>query len=198
MLDEATFEEIKDLMDALDEKREQIIKESRDVLRLSKRAIYSLHRGDNDAAQKHLALARQRKRALERVINNNAALRAGSFSAACEEFVEAAAFQAYISEQRIPTRKELGVTAEEYLLGLADLTGELARRAVLAATQNDSWEVTRIHDLLQALYGKFVEFDFRNGELRRKYDSIKYNLQKVEEVRYELSLRERGGTNGEA
>lgn len=196
MLDEANFAEMKKEMDAFDAKRERIIKESRDVLKLSKRAIYSLHRGENDAAQELLAEARKRKRELERLIDKDGPLRTGSLSAACEEFVEAAALQAYVSEQRIPTRKELAVTADEYLLGLADLTGELARRAVLAATKQDLWEVTRIHDLIQALYGKFVEFDFRNGELRRKFDSIKYNLQKVEEVRYELSLREPRDADG--
>ena len=89
----------------------------------------------------------------------------------------------------VPSRDALGVTAEEYLLGLADLAGELARRAVLAATKQDTWEVTRIHDLLQALYGKFIEYDFRNGELRRKFDSIKYQLQKVEEVRYDNGFK---------
>ena len=33
-----------------------------------------------------------------------------------------------------------------------------------------------------------MEFDFRNGPLRRKYDGLKYALKKIEEITYELSL----------
>jgi hypothetical protein len=33
-----------------------------------------------------------------------------------------------------------------------------------------------------------IEFDFRNGPLRRKYDGLKYAVKKIEEILYELSL----------
>ena len=33
-----------------------------------------------------------------------------------------------------------------------------------------------------------IEFDFRNGPLRRKYDGLKYAIKKIEEILYELSL----------
>ena len=33
-----------------------------------------------------------------------------------------------------------------------------------------------------------LEFDFRNGPLRKKYDGLKYALKTVEDVMYELSL----------
>ncbi len=187
LIDSAAFAELRTEMDSLDERREHIIKASRSILKDSKRAIYRLHRGDDAGAQECLTAARRRKQELEQLMAGELSLRAGSFSSACEEYTEAAAFAAFLRAERLPTRDELGVTAEEYLLGLADFTGELARRAVLAATRRDEAEVQRIHTLLEELYGLFVEFDFRNGELRRKYDSIKYNLRKVEEVRYELS-----------
>ena len=33
-----------------------------------------------------------------------------------------------------------------------------------------------------------LEFDFRNGHLRRKYDGLKYALKNIEEILFELSL----------
>lgn len=33
-----------------------------------------------------------------------------------------------------------------------------------------------------------LEFDFRNGHLRRKYDGLKYALKTIEEILFELSL----------
>jgi hypothetical protein len=33
-----------------------------------------------------------------------------------------------------------------------------------------------------------AQFDYRNGNLRRKYDGIKYNVQRLEDIRFQLSL----------
>ena len=72
------------------------------------------------------------------------------------------------------------------------------RRAVIAATKHRTADVKKIHEAVEGLYGQFVRFDFRNGELRRKYDSIKYNLQKVEQMLYDLSLNKRPADEKEA
>lgn len=41
---------------------------------------------------------------------------------------------------------------------------------------------------LSALNGKMLEFFFRNGPLRRKYDGLKYALKRVENIVFELSM----------
>ncbi len=192
MLDEREFARIKERFEAFDEKREAVIKESRDILKLSKQAIYCLHREDRDGARERLDKARGVKERLEAEIACDTALRTGGFSNAVEEYVEARAFLHFLAEEAILPFSEVSVLPEEYLLGLADLTGELCRRAVLLATKQDCRGVQLIHEAIEAIYGQFVQFDFRNGELRRKYDSIKYNLQKVERVLYDLQLRVNG------
>ena len=191
MLDEKEFQAIRDSMDAFDAKRETVIKESRDLLKHSKQAIYCLHRDDIKGAEEHLQAAEVVKRKLDPEMAKDADLRTGGFSSALEEYVEAKTFHSFLTTGKIATMKSLGVLPDEYLLGLADLTGELMRRAVLSATKRDAKAVKSIHEALTLLYGQFVQFDFRNGELRRKYDSIKYNLQKVENVLYDLSLSKR-------
>jgi predicted translin family RNA/ssDNA-binding protein len=65
------------------------------------------------------------------------------------------------------------------------------RYAVLQATKRDKKAVEQARNLIDAIYGQFVMFDFRNSELRKKYDSIKYNLQKVENVLYDMALNPR-------
>ena len=37
---------------------------------------------------------------------------------------------------------------------------------------------------------QLLQFDFRNGPLRRKYDGVKYSLKKIETILYELSVTE--------
>jgi predicted translin family RNA/ssDNA-binding protein len=86
---------------------------------------------------------------------------------------------------------ELGVEPEEYLLGLCDLTGELVRYAVRKGTAKDKRAVQNARDMVDGINGELLQFDLRNGELRKKYDSVKYNLQKIETVLYDLSLRGR-------
>lgn len=39
------------------------------------------------------------------------------------------------------------------------------------------------------LNAKMLEFDFRNGPLRRKYDGLKYALRNIEDILFELSLQ---------
>lgn len=36
------------------------------------------------------------------------------------------------------------------------------------------------------------QYDLRNGSIRKKYDSLKYTLKKLENTLYELSLAEAG------
>ncbi len=38
--------------------------------------------------------------------------------------------------------------------------------------------------------GQFLQFDFRNSPLRKRYDGLKYTLKKLENTLYELSLTE--------
>lgn len=48
--------------------------------------------------------------------------------------------------------------------------------------------VTRARDTTDALMGIFLQFDFRNGALRKKFDALKYTLKKMETTLYELAL----------
>jgi len=181
------FNQLREEMAAFDTAREAIIKESRGVLKASKQAIYALHRGDVAEAEKLVRSAKKEKAVIEKKITDPK-LRTGGFSAACEELAEAAAFLHYHKTGGLLPFADLGITPEEYLGGLADLTGELGRRAVTLATDRKADEVKKIKEFTEMIYGEFVQFDFRNGDLRRKYDSIKYNLQKMERVLYELEI----------
>jgi predicted translin family RNA/ssDNA-binding protein len=69
-----------------------------------------------------------------------------------------------------------------------DFCGEVNRFAVLAATRRDVAAVTSARECVDALLAQLMLFEFRNGSLRRKYDGVKYTLQKLEQVSYDLSL----------
>lgn len=170
-------------MIAEDELRETLIKRSREVLKLSKNSIYSLHRGQVAVATAQVAQAKElAKRDLLPLIVSNPQLRHGALSAALEEYAEAAVFAGFLAHGRVPTMAEVEiVTKEEYLGGVMDFTGELNRYAVLRATARDIEAVRRCRDIVDGLFAQLMLFDWRNGQLRRKFDAVKYTVKKLEQ-----------------
>jgi len=177
--------------------REEIIKESRDILKASKKAIYSVHRDDIEGSKNLLTTAKNKIVVVWSLIKKSDFESVGSFRASLEEYVEAKCFLEYVINKTLPTKKELAEELGEgfdfadqtYIGGISDFSGELVRKAVLLATKKDTDSVREIFELVGELYGLLMEFDFRTGDLRKKFDSIKYNLAKLESIIYDLSLR---------
>lgn len=53
--------------------------------------------------------------------------------------------------------------------GVLDFTGELGRLAIMQATARDEAAVARARDLVEAIMGQMLQFDLRNGSLRKKW-----------------------------
>ena len=70
------------------------------------------------------------------------------------------------------------------------MTGELVRKAIFEAIHKNFDKAKQIKELVNDIYGEFLKLHLRNGELRKKSDSIKWNLKKLEEVMYDVSMRE--------
>ena len=41
------------------------------------------------------------------------------------------------------------------------------------------------------MYGELLKFDFRDNEVRRKFDAVKYDLRKLEDLVLDLKLKGR-------
>ena len=123
MLDKTDFEDIRNSLKEFEEKREETILKSRNIIQLSKQIIYSVHRDDLDSAEK---LIEEMKKELKELPEHpyDTDMR----KVAVQEYVEAICCFEFVKNNRIPTRKELDVQTEHYLLGLCDLSGELVRK----------------------------------------------------------------------
>ncbi len=190
MLDKKDFSKMASEMEDFDKKRESIIKESRDILKLAKQAIYDIHRDDITSSGKKIDEAKKIIEKLRKEISNYTALElVGAFNDALEEYAEAHTYYNFVKNKKIPSRKEVGVDTETYLCALSDLTGELGRRAVNMTLKKEFKEVKTIQETVQDIYGEFLKFNLRNGELRKKSDSIKYNMKKIEDIMYDIKTR---------
>ncbi|CZR53099.1 probable translin [Phialocephala subalpina] len=81
------------------------------------------------------------------------------------------------------------ITIEEYLLSLINLIDELARLAINSVTLGDYQRPLQISQFVKDLHAGFQILNLKNDVLRRRSDSIKYSVKKVEDIVYDLSLR---------
>jgi len=81
------------------------------------------------------------------------------------------------------------LTLEEYLHSLISLIEELSRLAVNSVTLGDYQRPLLISKFVKDLHAGFQLLNLKNDSLRRRSDSIKYNVKKIEDVVYDLSLR---------
>lgn len=170
-----------------DTEREKLIKKSRDVLKLSKQIIYAVHRDEMDNAKKLVDEIEKERKELEKIAqHSNKMVYEGSYKIAIQEYVEAVLYYHFVKNG---TLADIKVMAEHYILGLCDLPGELSRRAVFLAGKGQTEEVVKIKDLVDQIYGQLLKFDFRDNEIRRKVDSVKYELMKLENLVFELKLK---------
>ncbi|CAL5870336.1 uncharacterized protein PFLUO_LOCUS4572 [Penicillium psychrofluorescens] len=81
------------------------------------------------------------------------------------------------------------LTIEEYLLALIAMVEELSRLAVNSVTLGDYTRPLQIANFIKDLFAGFQLLNLKNDILRKRSDGIKYSLKKVEDVVYDLSLR---------
>ncbi|MBD3249874.1 hypothetical protein GF336_07545 [Candidatus Woesearchaeota archaeon] len=190
MLDKKDFNEMKKEFDEYDDVREKVIKKSRDILKLSKQIIYSVHRDEIDECEKLINTIRKEKKQVEKLIDGNSKLEnQGAYRVAIGEYVEALLYYHFIKDGRIVKHDDLDVNTEHYLFGLIDLTGELGRKAVQLAGKDSFDEVVKIKESVSEIYGELLKFDFRDSDMRRKFDSVKYDLKKLEDLVLDLKLK---------
>ncbi|CAL8389196.1 translin [Gadus morhua] len=81
----------------------------------------------------------------------------------------------------------LGV--EDYLAGVLIMASELSRLAVNSVTAGDYSRPLRISNFINELDSGFRLLNLKNDPLRKRYDGLKYDVKKIEEVVYDLSIR---------
>ncbi|KZT73807.1 Translin [Daedalea quercina L-15889] len=86
-------------------------------------------------------------------------------------------------------RDRFALSAEDYLHALISMVNELSRLAVNSVTMGDFEQPLKISTFVKDLFAGFAMLNLKNDTLRRRYDSLKYDIKKIEEVVYDVSLR---------
>jgi translin len=150
--------------------REDLIKNTRQIITLCSESIISIHRNDTKNAASKIQSA---KRLLEKFRKEIDQSLYRYLIPSEQEFVEASSFLAIIQNKPIPTFESLKVKEESYVLGLLDCVGELRRNIYDRIRTGKLEEAKKTFDLMEDLYLElypFASFDKVVKEARRKLD----------------------------
>lgn len=158
------------LFDAIVSRREKLIKDSRDIISLSAKAIVFVHSSKFDEASGLMDEARKRLEGLRKIAGADLAR---YLSTPEQEFVECSVFFSVSRGKEIPSRRLLRVSPSSYVLGMLDAIGEL-KRAVYDRIRKDQFDdVERIFAAMENLYlalSPFSIYDNIAPGVKRKLD----------------------------
>lgn len=174
-----------------DSNREKIITLCREIIKPSKQAIYAAHRDDFSQSEKLIKIAEKAISTVTKIYDKSNLKEVGSIKASFEEYIEAKCYLEFVRKGilLLPSDFPKNIHYETYLSGIADFTGEITKRAIVLATKEDFKMVNIIKNTIEEIHELFLLFDFRSGDLRKKAESIKYNLSKVENILYDISMK---------
>lgn len=201
------------------DRRERLIKASRDITSASKKVIFQLHRTEPGRADRTFKSASQMLERIRGIISSRVAveLQAGSesrfrrcYSPGVQEYVEAREMLEYLQEGRLMGAERMQAEMDEvcekdghglrvrleegdYVLGIADVTGELMRQAVGKGAKGDVEGLLGIWVFLQGIWKGMIGLEGFQGMVGKDYEGkmkvMKTSLEKVERTCFDLAIR---------
>ena len=164
-----------------EEVRDELQVDMRKATRLSKQAILFTHQERFDDAKKLLKDAGELFAKINGVSESHPdVVNTGMVDAAYQEYAEANTFLALVRQKRFPDPRKLDVPSVSYVLGLADVIGELRRRSLDLLRKG---EVGGAEKCLQIMEGIYVEMTAMDDAyllipgLRRKCDVARHLIE---------------------
>ncbi|OJJ51764.1 hypothetical protein ASPZODRAFT_148981 [Penicilliopsis zonata CBS 506.65] len=203
------FGTFRDELDRHHDRRERIIKTSRDITALSKKIIFSLQRVRSLNCPLPPAIAKDTSARLAQIVELfrsvvpdvtgiNSWRYQRQLSGGIQEFIEALSFNHYVQFQTLITLEEIRrqlpaeilVTEEDYIMGLFDLTGEMMRFAVTSLSAGMAGIVVDLRGMRSSF--ESLSVPHRYGMLRdlsKKLDIMQGSVEKVERAAYGILVR---------
>jgi predicted translin family RNA/ssDNA-binding protein len=184
------FSKIKSQHRAHEQVRREVIAFSNEALSKSKRAIFAMHRDDYVSATELLKQASDLFAKAETRFKKSKSLQyEGVYRAALEEYAEALLFKQYLKTKKIGAIESRAMEPLVYLAGLADTTGEIVRYTLRQVTHGKTDQLVHARDTVELVIEFMLDLD-ATGYLRTKFDQAKGNLKRLEDMLYDLSLRQ--------
>jgi translin len=168
--------------------REFLLKNTREIIILCSRSIIAVHKGDLVEGKKNLKQADMLLKKYKKKATGQ--LRRYLITPE-QEFVEAACLIAIVEKKEIPSDKKLDVMPESYVLGLLDCVGELKRRVFDKIRVGQIDDATKIFEIMEDLYLQLYTFSMYDKVVKEARRKIDVNRILVDDVRSAITEEKR-------
>lgn len=166
----------------IEERRNAIIKGTRDATILCSKAIVSMHAHKRSESIENIENAKKLLHQFKEMGKDD--LQKYLYTAE-QEFVEANCLFAIIEDKVIPSMKSLEVSDIPYVMGLLDCIGEIKRMIIDKIRMEDSSNVNNLFELMDKIYDTIYPlavFDNLMPGLRRKLDVSRLLIENVRAI----------------
>lgn len=173
-----------------EERREKLLKGTRDVISLCSKSIVDLHYGKKDAAKEKLHKAGEMLAEFHGYTKDDLQK---YLLVPEQEFVEASVLRSLIEDSDIRSADDLRVSGPAYVMGLLDCVGECKRRVYDQIRNGNFIEAQNLFSFMEKIYGlvfPFSIYDNLVGGLKRKLDVAKMLIEDVRSLVTEESRRQ--------
>ena len=214
------FSEYKTELDARHDRRERLVKLSRDTTIGSKRAIFLLHRAavlepGASGREERLEEAEGKLKEVGQFLQSIAKeltgvdpwLHLSAFSPGLQEFVEALAYYVFLRQGGLVSQGEVShwlefeeegggggtvcvpLSTVNYVLGIADLTGELMRMCITAVGAGQQNVPFQLLPFISSIYHGFQSLPPISKDILHKLRTLRSSVSKIETACYTLQIR---------
>ncbi|XP_068663359.1 uncharacterized protein [Aristolochia californica] len=212
------FEKYADYLNQLNDKRERLVKASRDVTINSKKVIFQVHRISKhnkeevlEKAQKDLASVTDNymSKLVKELQGSDFWKLRRAYSPGVQEYIEAATLCKFCKSGSLmtldevnknllllsdPSREPLQINVLDYLLGVGDLTGELMRLAIGRISEGELEYAELICGFVRDMYRELTllapAMD-ESTEMKKKMETMLQSTMKIENACYSVHVRGR-------
>jgi translin len=187
---QSSLDEINCDLQNVEERREKLIKGTRDVISLCSKSIVALHHNEMEKAGMNM---HQAKTMLHEFRQYSKTDLHKYVSVAEQEIVEAYGLKSVIENSAIPSMREMNVSGPSYITGLLDCIGEIKRMVYDRMRIGRGDEAARLFSLMQGIYSSvypFAVYDHLISGMRRKLDIAKMLIEDVRAVVTEETRRD--------
>ncbi len=180
---------INDELQIIENRREQLIKESRDIIILCSQSIVSIHQGHIQTSQLKLDKAKDLYLSLKKLAHTDL-LRYLAMSE--QELVECSLLMSIVKNETFPGLNEMGVSSQAYLFGILDCIGEI-KRMIYDMVRLDRYDKAEsLFRIMQEIYSDIYPFSIYDNivtGIRKKLDVCKILIENTRELITEEARR---------
>ena len=186
---QGSLEEIDKSLKDVQDRREKLIKGTRDVVMLCSKSIVAMHHDQLEDAKSKMDQAKEMLEEFRKYARHDLYR---YIAVAEQELVEAYALKSVMEDKPMPSMRELEVTGESYLTGLLDCVGEIKRLVYDRMRSGKGKDAEKLFATMEEVYNTiypFAVYDNIVSGLRKKLDVARILIEDIRATVTEESRR---------